>query len=62
MARAEPLLHWHRKMDSLDAAKYWMTNGFIAVELYRVTVTENEKLKEKIKELEDAATNRRAEA
>jgi len=32
----DPTLVWDRPMTSAQARHYWMTNGFVAVELYRV--------------------------
>jgi len=32
----DPTLVWDRPMTSVRAQHYWMTNGFVAVELYRV--------------------------
>lgn len=41
----EPLLTWDKPLTSKQAARYLLTNGFIAVELYRAEMAECEKRK-----------------
>ena len=37
-------LEWTKPMSSHQAAKYHMTNGFVAVELYNIVCAKNTKL------------------
>ena len=46
-------LQWDKPMTSKQASKYYMTSGFVAVELYRTLKGENVKLLEDINRLLD---------
>ena len=42
---SEPLLTWDKPLTSKQASRYLLTNGFVAVELYRAEMAECEKRK-----------------
>jgi len=61
---AEPTLTWDKPLSSDQAVKYFLTNGFVAVELYRAQIKrldaqqkENERLTSEIKELKERNAN-----
>lgn len=51
-----PTLTWDKPMTSKQAGRYLLTNGFVAVELYRADV---QRLEKRIEELESAAPDER---
>jgi len=57
---SEPILTWNKPMTSQQARRHWMTNGFVAVELWRKLRAQRDKLLRACKKYRKLDNDRRA--